>query len=104
MFSPEQRRALSISAPNVAPFKPCKYKDLMVGKTLKLLGTGMAAGRDSPTALLHPLLRSWEMSLQPVLQPEEKAVLLTHCPPTQPASLQFVHGVQRRWAPKRMLN
>lgn len=27
-----------------------------------------------------------------------------HCPPTQATSLQFVHGVPRRWASKRMQN
>lgn len=64
-------------------FKPRKYEDPLVGKAVQLLGTGMAAGQDSHTALLHPRLRNWEMSLQTVLQPEEKAVLLTctaHCP------------------------
>lgn len=46
----------------------------------------MAAGHDSHTVLLHPQLRNWEMSLQAVLQPEEKVVLLT-CTAHQPKLL-----------------
>lgn len=100
LFSPEQRCALGISAQNAAPLNPVN-----IGRSCLPAGhrDGCWTGQ-SQHLTSSPAEELGDESPGCTAARGESRPTDLQCPPTQPASLQFVHGVQRRWAPKRMLN
>lgn len=100
LFSPEQCCALGISIQNAAPLNPVN-----IGRSCLPAGhrDGCWTGQ-SQHLTSSPAEELGDESPGCTAARGESRPTDLQCPPTQPASLQFVHGVQRRWAPKRMLN